>query len=401
MDNLTISKTVSSTDHTYTINAVYNGNTIKQLGAGMCTEEETFSLVLSQVIKDDSGNYYTLDANQDNITNYTASYTMGTADVVKEISYTLDTTIEYFSEAESFYGSQHNNGDTYSGGQAVGYMSKTTNATSVLSGGTYQMEVYVTGRFGSNPLNVYDATGTYQLATTGKGDSQFTGIATTGQFKAAASATVKVGLTSGNSLSFDYFIIRKVSSDATVSSTVTSAGYASFSSTYPLDLDEISGGTAYVVTSATDGYIHLEEATGVVPANTGLILKAENSGTVTIPVSASAGTAPTTNYLVAVTEDDTEVTEGNYVLAAEDDVAGFYLIGKTTATLNAGKAYLSSDIPVSGAKARLLFADDATAIKTIAVDAAENGAIYNVAGQRVNAAYKGIVIKNGKKYLNK
>jgi len=187
-----------------------------------------------------------------------------------------------------------------------------------------------------------------------------------------------------------------------VSTTVSSVGYATFSSTYALDLDHISGGTAYVVTSAANGYIHLEEASGVVPANTGLILKAENGGTVTIPVSASAGTAPTTNYLVAVTADNTTVTAGNYVLAAEDDVAGFYLIGKTTATLNAGKAYLSSDIPVSGgAKARLLFADDATAIKTIAVDAAESGAIYNVAGQRVNAAYKGIVIKNGKKYLNK
>ncbi len=31
----------------------------------------------------------------------------------------------------------------------------------------------------------------------------------------------------------------------------------------------------------------------------------------------------------------------------------------------------------------------------------EDGAIYNVAGQKVNADYRGIIIKNGKKYLNK
>ena len=43
---------------------------------------------------------------------------------------------------------------------------------------------------------------------------------------------------------------------------------------------------------------------------------------------------------------------------------------------------------------------DATAIKTVKA-AAEKGAIYNLAGQKVNAAYKGVVIKDGKKYIQK
>ena len=48
------------------------------------------------------------------------------------------------------------------------------------------------------------------------------------------------------------------------------------------------------------------------------------------------------------------------------------------------------------------YAQAATAIETVeAIKAAQGGAIYNIAGQRVNAGYKGIVIKNGKKYLNK
>ena len=55
----------------------------------------------------------------------------------------------------------------------------------------------------------------------------------------------------------------------------------------------------------------------------------------------------------------------------------------------------------AGAKARLLFADEATAITSVATDTAEGGAAYNLAGQRVNAGYKGIVIKNGKKYIVK
>ncbi len=42
----------------------------------------------------------------------------------------------------------------------------------------------------------------------------------------------------------------------------------------------------------------------------------------------------------------------------------------------------------------------ATGISSVKVDAATD-ALYNAAGQKVNADYRGIVIKNGKKYLNK
>ena len=31
----------------------------------------------------------------------------------------------------------------------------------------------------------------------------------------------------------------------------------------------------------------------------------------------------------------------------------------------------------------------------------KNGAIYNVAGQKVNAGYKGLIIMNGNKFVNK
>ncbi len=40
-------------------------------------------------------------------------------------------------------------------------------------------------------------------------------------------------------------------------------------------------------------------------------------------------------------------------------------------------------------------------INTINAAKVQNGAIYNIAGQKVNAGYKGLVIKNGKKFVNK
>lgn len=44
---------------------------------------------------------------------------------------------------------------------------------------------------------------------------------------------------------------------------------------------------------------------------------------------------------------------------------------------------------------------DPSGVNTINVVKADNGAIYNIAGQKVNAGYKGLVIKNGKKFVNK
>ena len=44
---------------------------------------------------------------------------------------------------------------------------------------------------------------------------------------------------------------------------------------------------------------------------------------------------------------------------------------------------------------------NATAIKTVKAAKKFEGAIYNLAGQKVNASYKGVVIKDGKKYIQK
>ena len=42
-----------------------------------------------------------------------------------------------------------------------------------------------------------------------------------------------------------------------------------------------------------------------------------------------------------------------------------------------------------------------TGIQNVMAVEAEDGDLYNLAGQKVNAAYKGVVIKNGKKMIQK
>ena len=64
------------------------------------------------------------------------------------------------------------------------------------------------------------------------------------------------------------------------------------------------------------------------------------------------------------------------------------------------RAYFTG-IP-GGASAKLNFDDEeTTGITNVNAAESNDDTLYNLAGQKVNAAYKGIVIKNGKKYLVK
>lgn len=75
-------------------------------------------------------------------------------------------------------------------------------------------------------------------------------------------------------------------------------------------------------------------------------------------------------------------------------------------TFPKGTLYVLAKAPAEGAAARVIWRDEdgniedeTTAIEGIVEAKAENGAIYNLAGQKVNASYKGLIIKDGKKYM--
>ena len=101
---------------------------------------------------------------------------------------------------------------------------------------------------------------------------------------------------------------------------------------------------------------------------------------------------------------NTDATKDFYFLAPFEDYGLFWSKFKGTRTLPAGTFYLTID-KAAGARLNVVWLDgseeDATAIQTVKKANAENGAIYNLAGQKVNASYKGVVIKDGKKYIQK
>ena len=190
--------------------------------------------------------------------------------------------------------------------------------------------------------------------------------------------------------------------------TITAAGYATFSSTQKLDFTGVEGLTAYKATTTGENSVTLEDVTGIVPAEIGLLLKGA-ADTYYIPVSTAAASDVTGNLLQSTATAEYTVTGDEtgtaYVFGSLNEVVGFYkaAAGKK---IGVGKSWLL--VPGTGAKdvefLSFVFGDEeqgeTDGIKAVSTKV-ENGVRYNLAGQKVGADYKGIVIVNGKKVIIK
>ncbi|MEE1309188.1 MAG: hypothetical protein UHJ41_03710 [Bacteroidaceae bacterium] len=154
------------------------------------------------------------------------------------------------------------------------------------------------------------------------------------------------------------------------------------------------GLAAYTVSFAPEGWANLTKVTKI-PVGSAVVMKG-NAGSYKLPYTTGAA-ALTGNDLKAATADVT--ADGTqYVLADGAEGIGFYLV-EAGSTIAAGKGYL--EIPAgNGVKGFYGFeAGDATGISDIDANVDANAVIYNLSGQRIQKAQKGINIVNGKKIL--
>lgn len=169
--------------------------------------------------------------------------------------------------------------------------------------------------------------------------------------------------------------------------------------------------------SISNGILYVEKyQTGdIVPANTGVMVSAPNGGDYIVNLSSEAGTSVLGSENLLLSSGAVGITS-DAMGAASPDCKYYRLtmhkgtqIGFWWGTANgaafdvpAYKAYLA--VPKSsGAKSGMWFSEDdvATDIKGVKnVDESEVKA-FNLNGQRVNEDHKGIVIVNGKKFINK
>lgn len=202
-------------------------------------------------------------------------------------------------------------------------------------------------------------------------------------------------------LSFN-IIERKYKIEPFFTTNISSVGYATFSSAY----DVVCDADAYYASKAAGSSVSFSQYAGnKIPANQGALLK--GSGTVTFTPAGETLSAPATNFLKAsVTE--TNLTTGdspyNYILAGTDaSDLGFYYVNKAR-TSGAGKAYLQTDVALTTAtlaRVAMVFDDEAETTGIKELKSVKADGIFNLRGQRVMNAQKGLYIVNGKKMLMK
>lgn len=313
------------------------------------------------------------------------------------VTYTeeTNTNVVFFSEAENLTSiSEVNDGYTnvrMSNGKAGYYAAQTAFVN--LPAGTYTLTAAT--RSGTTTFfkgTVGEGTELMNLSSSGS-------VVTTTSDAFTLTENTDIYTSVGSSSNyFDYVIIRKTG-EYTIEKT-SSANLQGFKTFYHADLNfEVDANTTiYKASSPSENVIRLTEVEGtIIPAGKPVILKTTNSSTWALTLTATTSDATgdfTENILEAADGGESNV----FILAyTSNNGLGFY---KYTSPLDAGDVYLN--IPAT-TKSRLeiVIDDEVTGIGNIAVENISNGALFNVAGQRVDANYKGVIIKNGKKYYNK
>lgn len=181
---------------------------------------------------------------------------------------------------------------------------------------------------------------------------------------------------------------------------VTEVGWTSMYLDYKYTLP--MGAVAFYASKSEGSKITLVPIKGVIPANTGVVIKAEKNCVLTaIKTDEDPTTTITGNLLRGVTVD-TPVTEEVYVLSPATTESCPVFQNYTGTTLGANKAYILKSDVTAGDVLNFEFAGAATAIDHVSVQPGKTSSVrYNLNGQAVGADYKGIVIVNGKKMLNK
>ena len=197
--------------------------------------------------------------------------------------------------------------------------------------------------------------------------------------------------------------------------TVSSAGYATlfldFNAKIPAAVQ------AYTGVKVVGNGLKMERVEGVLPANTGVIIKAEE-GTYTFAESDATPATIGDNLLygtVATTQISTDPTYSYYVLSKVDGIVGMYLAKLTDGKFqnNANKAYMMLkkgdlgiyDEGVDTGTEQLSrgfvfdFGEETSVDELKSEDGKVKSAVYDLSGRSVQKAQKGVYIQNGKVVL--
>lgn len=174
------------------------------------------------------------------------------------------------------------------------------------------------------------------------------------------------------------------------------------------------GTSAYMIRmTSIDGKGGVTNDYSYVPAETGVLLKAMNTEALPTDFYYAIGEKDDKSYNISdnmmngVTVKDKQITTGSEPLYVVSANKGIFKKAPATLNMPVHKAYAKITGVPAGAKVMFAFDDDNTAttgienINSSDATADDNGAYYNLNGQRIGKPQHGVYIHNGKKIITK
>lgn len=403
--------------HNISIPSLTNGSVKATINGEDVTSALEGDVVTISAVANDGYKFSSWDVTGATISNNapaTTTFTMGTSDVTISANFVVSKEIEISLNNAGF-------GTSYTGSvnkttieAAGGSVSQTKNGVTVKyalgTGSNFYISDAQARMYNGNTLTVTAPAGANITSIAFVRPTKDAGTWPTDKITTNPTGYDKVGLVwTGNatSVTFSFTDTHRLagllvniekSFDLTIGTSNWASMYLDFNAEVP------EGTTAYYAAKVEDEIITLKsiDEGEVIPANTGVLV---NGTSCTFTESSETPADVTGNLFEGVTVATPCEAKSVWVLnttataSLGDPVLSLY----TGTSLGAHKAYLPVANVPAGAKAlKLVIDDDNTVTGINAVSTATaNGQAYNLAGQRVAANAKGIVIMNGKKFINK
>lgn len=191
---------------------------------------------------------------------------------------------------------------------------------------------------------------------------------------------------------------------ATHTLSVTDAGAATLVLPYETEIPE--GVKAYTLTYASGNKAVATELTGVIPANTPVLVNAEK-GDYTFKATAKLTTKadkPVSGSLHGVWSEEV-VPEGSYVLQNQGGTVAFYRVEAEGFKVKANQAYLYAPKAAGAKMLNIDFGGEATAINGVEAEASNaNTQVYTIDGKKANRnnlAKGQVYVTKGKTFILK
>lgn len=406
LDNLVITKYTSDLpSYNYTINAVCGNKIIKQLSTGVSQENSSYSISNLPFALMEGGICYKL--NDSDVKDYKKTFTMGKTDATENVSYIEADDISYFFEAEDILSRNYGNvSGSYSSGTTAGVYSGANLTMHSIASGKYTVTVNSSVRRSNEDILKVQV-------STDNNEWTDAGLITLTNNVGGNYSVENVNLPKDGSIRLvenknqnmchyiDYVTLYRTG-DATETVSVTDAGFATYATKYNVEVpndENVKVMTVKVNDDNSTITLNKVEAGTVIPANTGILVKAAQGDYNFVVTSKDGDELPTNNLVAAtkaVTSDDAKYKYFALTKLSEGKV-GFAVV-KEGVNIPAGKAYLMVE---KGSAAKFFGLDgEATGINSVKTAKAD-GAYYTLEGVKTTKPVKGLYIHNGKKIVVK